>query len=129
MAAPGEVSILALAACTNVARAIAAEPRLPGAWAELVILGGAFAAAGNVNPAAEANILGDPEAADFLFQHATRATYVVGLDVTHECTLSGERLAALRGASAVGRVVGPYAAACKISALWPSPPGRSIRIP
>ena len=35
--------------------------------AELVVLGGAFNCNGNVNPAAEANIFGDPDAADFVY--------------------------------------------------------------
>lgn len=39
---PGEVSILALAACTNVALAIKTDPLLPTKWKQLVILGGAF---------------------------------------------------------------------------------------
>lgn len=34
--------------------------------AELVVLGGAFFTNGNVNPAAEANVFGDPEAADLV---------------------------------------------------------------
>lgn len=37
------------------------------AQAELVVLGGAFFVNGNVNPAAEANIFGDPDAADIVF--------------------------------------------------------------
>ena len=32
-----------------------------------MVLGGAFNCNGNVNPAAEANIFGDPDAADFVF--------------------------------------------------------------
>ncbi len=36
------------------------------AQAELVVLGGAFFINGNVNPAAEANIFGDPDAADIV---------------------------------------------------------------
>lgn len=37
------------------------------AQAELVVLGGACFVNGNVNPAAEANIFGDPDAADIVF--------------------------------------------------------------
>jgi inosine-uridine nucleoside N-ribohydrolase len=33
----------------------------------VVVLGGAFRCSGNVNPAAEANIYGDPDAANVVF--------------------------------------------------------------
>lgn len=53
---------------------------------------------GNVNPAAEANIFGDPEAADYVFKHTKGdTTYVVGLDVTHDCVITGTQLATLKG--------------------------------
>ena len=51
--------------------------------AELVILGGAFFVNGNINPAAEANIFGDPEAADFVLGQPA-SIRMVGLDATHE---------------------------------------------
>ena len=96
-AAPGEITILALAACTNVAMAMKLDPELPAKWKEVVILGGAFQVSGNVSPAAEANIMGDPEAADWVVSHG-RNIYMVGLDVTHACSLSGEQLQSLSGA-------------------------------
>lgn len=37
------------------------------AQARIVVLGGAFFCNGNVNPAAEANIYGDPDAANVVF--------------------------------------------------------------
>jgi inosine-uridine nucleoside N-ribohydrolase len=97
-AQPGQITVLALAACTNIALAMQLDPDLPSKWQQLVILGGAFQVGGNVNPAAEANIFGDPEAADYVLSRANLNTYVVGLDVTHDCTVSGEELANLRGA-------------------------------
>jgi inosine-uridine nucleoside N-ribohydrolase len=93
---PGEITILALAACTNVALALQQDPELHTKWKELVILGGAFHINGNVNPAAEANILGDAEAADYVFARGTN-TYVVGLDVTMDCVLTKEELESLQG--------------------------------
>nr|CAB3481726.1 unnamed protein product [Digitaria exilis] len=48
---------------------------------KIVVLGGAFFAAGNVNPAAEANILGDPEAADIVFTSGADIV-VVGINIT-----------------------------------------------
>lgn len=99
-AEPGQITVLALAACTNLALAIQKDPALPSKWQELVILGGAFNCSGNVNPAAEANILGDPEAADFVMQHAHNVS-IVGLDITHSCSMSGAQLHALRGAARI----------------------------
>lgn len=53
---------------------------------------------GNVNPSAEANIFGDPEAADYVFKHTNGdTTFVVGLDVTHDCVITGTELASLKG--------------------------------
>lgn len=93
---PGEITILALAACTNVALALKKDPSLHTKWKELVILGGAFHSSGNVNPAAEANIIGDAEAADYVLARATNVR-MVGLDVTHRCHLSGTQLQGMRG--------------------------------
>ena len=58
--------------------------------AELVVLGGAFFVNGNVNPAAEANIFGDAEAADLVLGLCPRCR-MVGLDVTHQVHLSYPR--------------------------------------
>jgi inosine-uridine nucleoside N-ribohydrolase len=96
-AAPGEITILALAACTNVALAMKLDPDLSSKWKELVILGGAFHVSGNVSPAAEANIMGDPEAADWVLSRG-KNIFIVGLDVTHACSLTGDQLHSLSGA-------------------------------
>jgi uridine nucleosidase len=98
-AAPGEVTVLALAACTNIALAMQQDEQLHTKWKELVILGGAFRVHGNVNPAAEANIIGDPEAADYVVSKGSNI-WMIGLDVTHSCTLSGDALRSLQGACA-----------------------------
>ena len=45
--------------------------------------------------AAEANIMGDPEAADFVFGQTPRIR-VVGLDVTHICQIPAPLLSRLR---------------------------------
>jgi len=83
---PGEISIVAIGRMTNVAHALDLCPELPELVAELVVMGGAFGFnghRGNVSPVAEANIAGDPEAADVVFSSGLRAT-IVGLDVTQE---------------------------------------------
>jgi len=93
------VVVLALAALTNVALALQKDPAIASLWAKLVVLGGAYQVCGNVNPAAEANIFGDAEAADFVLRHAVgETTFLLGLDVTHQCSLTAEQLASLEGA-------------------------------
>ena len=49
MAAPGEVTVLALGRMTNVALALSLEPRLAGAVREIVVMGGAVTVPGNVS--------------------------------------------------------------------------------
>ncbi|GLI70335.1 hypothetical protein VaNZ11_015291 [Volvox africanus] len=88
---PGQVTILALAPLTNIAQALMLDPQLGDKWAELVILGGAFFTGGNVNPSAEANIFGDPDAADLVLGSTSRL-HILGLDVTQKCRLTGEQL-------------------------------------
>ncbi|KAL2903999.1 putative uridine nucleosidase 2 [Bienertia sinuspersici] len=53
---PGEVTLVALGPLTNVALAIQLDPEFAKNIGNIVILGGAFAVNGNVNPAAEANV-------------------------------------------------------------------------
>jgi uridine nucleosidase len=96
---PGEVTVLALAPLTNVALTFRRHPECLKTMGELVALGGAFEVNGNVNPAAEANILGDPEAADEVFG-AFERTFVVGLDVTTRVRLSGAEIERLENISA-----------------------------
>lgn len=93
---PGEVVVLALAALTNVALALHIDPQLPQTLGRLVVLGGAFTCNGNVNPAAEANIFGDPDAANVVFGRMPN-TYVVGLDVTHKCVLTAAQIDGMEG--------------------------------
>ncbi|CAD7702848.1 unnamed protein product [Ostreobium quekettii] len=99
---PGRITILALASLTNVALALSLDETIGSKWAELVYLGGAFFRNGNVNPAAEANTLGDPEAADYVFALGNHIK-VVGLDVTVGCQLTAADLDALDDGSPHGR--------------------------
>ena len=83
---PGEISLVAVGRMTNVARALQLEPALPELLREIVVMGGAFGFnghRGNVSPVTEANIGGDPLAADIVFGCGA-ATTIVGLDVTTE---------------------------------------------
>lgn len=100
-AEPGALTLVFVGPLTNLAAAIALEPRLPELIADLVIMGGALGG-GNVTPYAEFNIFCDPEAAAQVFD-ACKLT-MVGLDVSHKTILSRrayEQLAALDSADAV----------------------------
>lgn len=83
---PGEVTLVAVGRMTNVAQALRLEPELPGILKNIVIMGGVFGFnghRGNVSPVTEANIGGDPLAADIVMGCGADIV-VVGLDVTNE---------------------------------------------
>ncbi|KAI3774374.1 hypothetical protein L1987_48927 [Smallanthus sonchifolius] len=83
---PGEVTVVALGPLTNIALAIKLDPAFTKKIGQIVLLGGAFAVNGNVNPASEANIFGDPEAADIVFTCGADVL-AIGLNVTHQVIL------------------------------------------
>ena len=85
--APGELTILTLGPLTNLALAVQQFPELPTLVDEVVVMGGNALVPGNASPAAEANMLNDPEAADVVFGQSWRMT-MIGLDVTHKVNLT-----------------------------------------
>ncbi|WVZ71842.1 hypothetical protein U9M48_020376 [Paspalum notatum var. saurae] len=85
---PGQVTVVALGPLTNLALAIELDPSFPKKIGQIIILGGAYSINGNVNPAAEANIFGDPDAADMVFTCGADIL-AVGLNVTHQVVLTG----------------------------------------
>jgi purine nucleosidase len=94
---PGQVTIIAVGRMTNLALALRADPEVARLAKQVVIMGGAFGykgRSGNQTPAAEANIYGDPVAADEIFA-AEWPVVVVGLDVTHDVILDSDYLDAL----------------------------------
>ncbi|CAK7325009.1 unnamed protein product [Dovyalis caffra] len=84
---PGKVTVVALGPLTNIALAIELDPEFCKNIRQIVLLGGAFSVNGNVNPAAEANIFGDPEAADIVFTCGADVL-AVGINVTHQVVLT-----------------------------------------
>lgn len=85
---PGELTLVTLGPLTNLAIALNVEPRLPEVLKSVVVMGGAYTVPGNTTPAAEFNILVDPEAAEQVFGAAFRDLTVVGLDVTEQVALT-----------------------------------------
>ena len=91
---PGEVTIIAVGRLTNLARALDKEPEIARLVHSVVVMGGAFGThghTGNVSPVAEANIAGDPDAADAVFTAHWPVT-IVGLDVTQEVVVDSAML-------------------------------------
>lgn len=84
---PGKVTVVALGPLTNIALAIQQDPSFVKNIGQIVLLGGAFGVNGNVDPAAEANIFGDPDAADIVFTSGADVL-AVGINVTHQAFLS-----------------------------------------
>ena len=91
---PGEIVLLPVGPLTNIALALAIEPRLPELIKEVVLMGGAARVEGNVSPVAEANIFGDPHAADIVFRAGWPLT-MVGLDVTTKVRMKDDLLSRL----------------------------------
>jgi len=87
---PHEVTIIAVGRMTNLALALRHDPDIAKLTKAVSIMGGAFGGhghTGNVTPVAEANIHGDPDAADEVMTAPWPVT-VVGLDVTHETVMT-----------------------------------------
>ena len=94
--APGEITLVALGPLTNIALALQLEPTLGAHLAGIVLMGGNAFVGGNASPAAEANILNDPEAADIAFGADCPIT-MAGLDVTEQTIMTAGDLARMAG--------------------------------
>lgn len=84
---PGEVTLIAVGRMSNLAFALKEDPEIATLVKQVIIMGGAFDVPGNITPAAEANIHGDPEAADVVMTAPWKVT-VVGLDVTMKTVMT-----------------------------------------
>lgn len=116
-ARPGELTLLTLGPMTNLAVAVLREPRLPRLLRRLVLMGGAYGAAGNTTPVAEWNVAVDPEAMAVVLRawaadgpmawgaDAPALPLALGLDVTEQARFLPEhlrRLAARAGCAEDG---------------------------
>jgi inosine-uridine nucleoside N-ribohydrolase len=90
----GELWIVATGPLTNVALALRADPTLASRLAGISIMGGGVPW-GNVTPAAEFNILVDPEAADIVFRSGVKLR-MAGLNVTHQWPMGPDEVARVR---------------------------------
>lgn len=83
-----KVTLVPTGALTNIALLFIAYPELKDKIERISLMGGA-AEGGNWTPAAEFNILVDPEAADIVFKSGLPIT-MAGLDVTHKAIITRE---------------------------------------
>jgi len=91
----GEVTLCCLAPLTNIALAMAKEPRLAGHLREIVMMGGAFSEGGDITPTEEFNVYVDPEAAARVLGCGAPIT-MIPLDCTHQALTTTRRLDKLR---------------------------------
>ena len=92
----GAREVVATGPLTNLGIALSLYPELAGLVRCVTMMGGA-AAFGNTTPAAEFNVLADPEAAELVFRSGIPVV-MCGLDVTHSTYITArevEELAAL----------------------------------
>jgi purine nucleosidase len=90
---PHEVTLVPVGPLTNIALAISKDPSIVGLVKDTVIMGGSISG-GNVNGAAEANIYGDPEAAQIVFNAGWMVT-MVGSDVGERTLMNRKDLSQL----------------------------------
>lgn len=96
-AAPGEITPLCLGRLSNIALALALEPRLAQWVSEIIVMGGAIAVPGNVSAVASANLYEDPEAAAMVYSSGAPLVQV-GLDVCDLVEISQSQLEQIRKA-------------------------------
>ncbi len=87
---PGEITLICTGPLTNLSIALNVAPELSGLLRQVIVMGGAFRVPGNVTPHAEYNIWADPEAAHHVFGTPLPDLTAIGLDVTHQTSLSRE---------------------------------------
>lgn len=87
----GELTVVTTGRLTNLARALQKDPRLPRRLRRVVCMGGCLGVPGNISPAAEANLHGDPLAADLVLRGGF-PLILVGLDVTTRTFITEKNL-------------------------------------
>ena len=90
---PHEITLVPVGPLTNIALAVSKDPSIVGLTKNIVIMGGSISG-GNVTGVAEANIFGDPEAAEIVFKAGWTVT-MVGSDVGEQTLMRRKELTEL----------------------------------
>ena len=85
---PGEVTIMAVGACTNVAMAIMSDPTFAEKTAGIYYMGGAIDVPGNDTPCAERNWYYDPESVDICLRANFPKQVIVPHDISYNQKLT-----------------------------------------
>jgi purine nucleosidase len=108
MAAPGDLTIVAIGPLTNVALALLLEPRLASAVRGIVVMGGVFLEQTNVaQMPGEFNFWCDPDAAQVVLASGVPVR-LVGLDVTRRVRLTRTDAARLAEGGGFGRLAAEH---------------------
>ena len=107
-AATQPITLMPIGPLSNIAAAVALEPKFAEWVPQLIIMGGGHEV-GNETPSAEFNIWADPEAAASVFAAGFRDVLLVPLDATHKALVTRADCTALE---ALGTPAGIGAAAC-----------------
>jgi inosine-uridine nucleoside N-ribohydrolase len=91
---PHEITLIPVGPLTNIALAVSKDPSIVKLTKNIVIMGGSISG-GNVTGAAEANIFGDPEAAQVVFNAGWTVT-MVGSDVGEQTLMRRKELTELQ---------------------------------
>ena len=91
---PEPVTLVPTGPLTNIATLLIAAPHLKHKIQRISLMGGS-AVGGNWTPAAEFNIMVDPEAAEIVFESGIPIT-MCGLDVTHKAQIFDEEIEDIR---------------------------------
>lgn len=111
-AAPGEITIVAIAPLTNLAAAETKSPGILKKAKEIVIMGGAFFCPGNVTPHAEFNIWFNAEAAQIVFDSRDDIV-VMPLDVTRHLIFTRDMVQAVSQANSESKLAQFLIALCE----------------
>ena len=96
IAAPGEITVLALGPLTNLALALRLEPEFATSVKRIIHMGGIVRGPGNVTPLATANVLNDAEAAQIVYAAGIDSFTMVGQDVTRRVRILDDRRQRMR---------------------------------
>jgi len=115
-AATDEIALVPTGPLSNIAAAIALDPKFVERVPEVVLMGGAHHH-GNITPSAEMNIWADPDASASVFAAGFRKLVCVPLDATHQALVSRADVAEMEAmgtpagtaaARFIGRRIGAY---------------------